>query len=194
MAHEYGRIKRGEAASPSSSGAIRMALVAHPHANLLRPENPQIAETARRSAFYDVVRGRFEAGMLAHEILDRYPEERHWLQAKLGDWEVVFRREQLDFIENRNQPEPIFSATEAQQSVEADYLPLPALEVDKPHLKAVAIKATVWRSDTGKAVEELVWLPRSQIKEGMVSKWIVDKKRKEIEAKYPVKSIDNFPE
>jgi len=42
--------------------------------------------------------------------------------------------------------------------------------------------------------EEVVWFPRSQIKDGKVPKWLVDKKREEVEAKFPGATIANFPE
>ena len=33
----------------------------------------------------------------------------HWMKYKIGDWEVVFRREQLQFVESRNAPAPKFA-------------------------------------------------------------------------------------
>lgn len=187
IAHAYGTFKRSNGASPSSSGSIDAAIAAAPYANLLPREDPQIAENARRAAPYDEVREKFHAGLLGHEILELFPNEQHWMPEKMGEWEVVFRREQVQFIEVQDKPAPTFTAPKMRKVVSSDHLPLPELEVDKPHMKAVAIKVTIWRSDTGEGVEELVWFPRSQIKNGKAAKWIEDKKREEIEARYPVR-------
>ena len=197
MTMAYGKRNKRTTPSPSSSGAIKLAVAACPHANLLPPPDPMIAETARRAEVSNEARGHFYAGLLGHEILARYPEENHWMAEKMGEWEVVFRREQIQFIENLDKPTPkpkFTPAPPAPKAAKSEYLPLPPIDVDKPKLKSVGITATIVRSDTGEVVEEMVWWPRKMIKGGKVSSWIVGEKRKELEAKFPIASIENFPE
>ncbi|MFT4562274.1 MAG: hypothetical protein ACI9BW_002018 [Gammaproteobacteria bacterium] len=197
MTKPYGKLSKSKTPSPSSSKAVAAAIAACPHNNLLPPPSPEIAETARRAAFYGEVRDHLEQGLLGHEILALFPQEEHWMHQEMSLWEVIFRREQIDFIENLDKPAPKFTAGTPKPKLQAvvnDYLPPPELAIDNPDKKAVAIKATVWRSDTGEGVEELVWFPRSQIKDGKASAWITGLKRKELEEKYPVASITNFPE
>jgi hypothetical protein len=49
MTMAYGKMKREKSRSPSSSGAIKAAISTAPHADLVPPPDPQIAETARRA-------------------------------------------------------------------------------------------------------------------------------------------------
>ena len=191
MAISYGKRERGKNPSPSSTRTVAAEVAARPHLDLLPPPDPMIKENERRAEVSNEARSLFHTGLLAHEILDRYQDEAHWMSAKVGEWEVVYRREQLAFLEGQDKPAPKFSAPAVKRN--DDYLPMPEIEVDKPHLKAVGVKTTVWRSDTGEAVDELVWIPRKFIKGDQVKKWIVDRKLEELEAKYPIASIDNFP-
>ena len=196
MTISYGKRSLGKRPSPSSTRAVAAEMAASPHADVLPPPDPAIKETARRAEISNEARALLYQGLCAHEILERYPEESHWMAEHVRDWEVVHRREQMDVVEGQDKPAPKFSApapAPASPKPKDGYLPLPPVDVDKPKFKSVGIKATVWRSDTGEGVEEMVWWPRKLIKDGKVSQWIVDKKRAELEEKYPVQSIDNFP-
>lgn len=191
MAMAYGKMKREKSRTPSSSGAIKAAIAAAPHADLIPPPDPQEIETARRAEVSNEARGLFHKGLLAHEILERYPNE-PWMADHIGDWEVVFRREQIQFVEGLDKPQPKFSPPKPIAS-SGDVLPLPPIAIDKPHLKAVAIKVDVCSGDTGEVTEEMVWFPRSQIKGGTVPRWLVGKKLEELEKKFPGASFDGLP-
>jgi len=194
MAIAYGKTPRRGSGSPSSTAAVSEMMAALPHSDLLRPKDAATIEEERRAIVSNEAREFFKDGLLAHEILEQFPDE-PWMAEKIGEWEVVYRREQIAFIEGQDKPAPKFAPTPLKVSKPSDneYLPLPALAVDLPDKKAVAINVTAWRSDTGEGVEMLVWLPRSQIKGDTVAQWIVDKKREEIEAEYPVSKIDGLP-
>lgn len=192
---QYGKFKRSKSPSPSSSIAVKEALSEGPHKDLLPPPDPMIAETARRAAITNEARELFYDGLLSHEILERYPDERHWMGREIGDWEVVFRREQLQFVENADKPAPKFNAPSPRRnSSRGAMLSLPALAIDKPHLKAVAICVEVCDPKTRAVTEEMVWFPRSQIKDGNAPHWLVGKKREELEAKFPGASFEGLPQ
>jgi len=191
MTMAYGKFKREKARSPSSLGAIKAAIAASPHADLVPPPDPQIAEDARRAEVSNEARVLFHDGLLAHEILEHYPDE-PWMADKIGEWEVVYRREQIQFVEGMDKPAPTFTPPAPKAPV-GDVLELPVLAIDKPHLKAVAIRVEVCCNKTGEVCEEMVWFPRSQIKDGTVPKWLVGKKREELDKKYPKAIIEGLP-
>jgi|GEM_PF-4906322 len=185
MAMNYGKMKREKSRSPSSSGAIKDAIAAHPHADVIPPPDPMIAETARRAGVSNEARRLFYTGLVAHEILERYPSEQHWMAEKIGDWEVVHRREQMQVVEGLDKPVPKFSTPKPKpQPSTGEYLPLPPIAVDKPRLKSVGVNVTVIDESTGECKEEMVWLPRKMIKGDQVSAWIVGERRKELEKEY----------
>lgn len=194
MAMAYGKFKREKSRSPSSSGAIKDAIAAGPHADLIPPPDPMIAETARRAEVSNEARGLFHKGLLAHEILERYPHEAHWMAERVGDWEVVYRREQIQFVEGLDKPAPQFTPPKPTAVAGGDMVPLPSIAIDKPHLKAVAINVEVCCSKTGEVTDDMVWFPRSQVKGESVPKWLVGKKREELEKKFPGASFDGLPE
>lgn len=189
---KFGGSRRPRGPSPSSSASVKAALAANPHNNLLPPAPAETNETARRNEIYAAVKILFHDGLLAHEILDQYPVEREWMKDEIGDWEVIYRREQLAFLDQQNRTAPRFGEIKAA-ATKGDYLPMPPADIDKPHLKAVGIKVIVWRAETGEPIEELVWFPKSQIKDGKASRWIVDKKRADLENKFPMAHVENFP-
>lgn len=106
------------------------------------------------------------------------------MQPKMGEWEVEFRREQIHFIEGGKAAAPQqndytdlvqnpgYKPPEkkpdkpAPQNKDKDYLPLPTVAIDRP--KAIAMNVTVWRGDTGEGVEEMVWFPKSQLKNSLM--------------------------
>lgn len=188
-----GRIKIKRGASPSSSKAVKEALAANPHNNLLsNADDIEAAEAARRNDIYKIVKEMFHDGLLAYEILEEFPDERSWMADKIADWEVIYRREQLAFLDRQERTKPVFGEVKTA-ATKGDFLPMPPVDIDKPHLKAVGLKVTVWRSDTGEPVEELVWIPRSQMKDGMASRWIVDRIRADLEEKFPMSLVENLP-
>lgn len=190
---QCGKLKRDRTISPSSSAAVKEALARAPHANLLPPDLEAI-ETARRAEILNGAKVLFNDGLLAHEILERYPAEHHWMAERIADLEVVFRREQIQFVENQNKPTPVFNAPKpSRRSAESNMVPLNKIAIDRPHLKAVAIKVELCHTKTGELTEEMVWFPRSQLKRGEVPAWLVKKKREELEAKHPKATISGLP-
>ena len=195
MHQSYGKIKREKAPSPSSTRAVTAAAKACPHANLIPPESPEVRETARRAALYDEVKPHFYSGLLAHEIIALFPDEAHWMKHKIGEWEVVFRREQLQFVESQNAPAPKFAPSKPAARAKTNNLyEMPEI-IDERDL-SVAINVTVVNQDTGECHDKKVFFPKSQLKDGRATKWIVDTKRKELEDEFVGKGpieLQNFP-
>jgi len=189
----YGKFKREKSRSPSSSIAVKEAIATAPHADLLPPPDPMIAETARRAEVSNEARGLFQQSLIAHEILERYPEEKHWMAEHIGDWEVVYRREQIQFVEGLDKPVPAFTPPKPKAPA-GDMMALPSIAIDKPHLKAIAIAIEICCRKTGEVTEDMVWFPRSQVKDGQVPKWLVGKKREELATKFPKATFEGLPE
>ncbi|NOX50284.1 MAG: hypothetical protein GXP16_07075 [Gammaproteobacteria bacterium] len=139
------------------------------------------------------MRALFDRGLLGHVILERFPEEQHWMCKKMGDWEVIYRREQIQFIEGRGKPKPIFSDAPKLKVSDDDYLPLPALATDKPHLKAVAIKATVWRSDMGEGVENWCGFRAARSRTVRCRNGLLTKSVKRSRLSFPAQRSITFP-
>ena len=174
--------------------AVKAKLAEAPHGDLLRPDLEGI-ETARRAELVNEAQEFFHDGLLSHEILERYPEERDWMKDRLADLEVVFRREQIQFVESIDKPKPVFSAPKPErQPKPGSMVSLPALAIDRPHLKAVAISVDVCSNKSGEITEEMVWFPRSQVENGEVPKWLVEKKLEELQKKHRNCCFSGLPE
>jgi len=192
MAMTYGKFKREKSRTPSSSGAIKMAIAAQPHADLIPPPDPMIAENVRRAEVTNEAHQMFYQGHMAHEIIERYPEEKAWLAETLSKLEVVHRREQVQFVEGLDKPKLAFStpAPKPATKPKETTLPLPPIAIERP--KSIGLNVTIIDTDTGECEDKMVFFPRKFVHGYEISSWIVGERRKELEAEYRKKGFKNI--